>query len=617
MTTAVVVTDHALVRPLLTWAARVARALDTDITVVHPIERPGDRERVSHAFEEGNAPDEIDSPMVKAIEDSSDLLIRPDGDKTAKIPVRYERIGDPDIVPTLLDVLRSASTRIVIIGRGKGSPAWLAPLFERAESDTLLLRPASEGSDECRRILVPTAGGLHTRPALRLACEIAASCDAEVEALYIEPPIGTDAERVGRRILDDAIRRAAPEHIERVRPRVKVSADVREGIVSTLESGDYDLVILGDSSQGRFRRRFFGSVPTSVLEGTDGLAAAVFRRGLPLTTRLEAWVARRFRQAVPQLDRESRLALVEKIQANSLFNFDFVALVCLSTLIAALGLMQDSAAVVIGAMLVAPLMTPLIGCGMALVHGNLVLIRNATRSVLLGFLLAFVLGVAMGLVHDDDPTPQMLARGTPSWLDIGVALASGIAAAYATARPRLAGALAGVAIAAALVPPIATAGIATALMEWPLAAGALTLFAVNIVNIVLGAAFSLYAVGLRGDTPPGRRQVWIQHAIATLIVLAALLATALTVRFGPTVKLPAPTVAELEEILDRRGARLSTPPIRDAKGVRLTLEAPALPDRELLRSLERVVHAEIPGAGVRIESSVVAEFPPVPAAPQK
>lgn len=195
--------------------------------------------------------------------------------------------------------------------------------------------------------------------------------------------------------------------------------------------------------------------------------------------RLEASLYR----TVPQLQREQRLALVERVQSNSHWDFDFFALMCLSTLIAGVGLLQNAPAVVIGAMLVAPLMTPMLGVGLALAQGNPFLLRSALRSVLLGFLTAVALGLGLGLAHPglQHPTLEMLSRGGPHLLDLAVAFVSGVAAAYATSRPNLLAALPGVAIAAALVPPLATAGLALSMGEFDLFVGAGLLFLTNMV----------------------------------------------------------------------------------------------------------------------------------------
>ena len=214
---------------------------------------------------------------------------------------------------------------------------------------------------------------------------------------------------------------------------------------------------------------------------------------------------------------------------NSQFNFDFGALISLSTLIAALGLVRDSGAVVIGAMLVAPLMTPLVAMGFALVQGNLKLIRSALRSVSWGFAIALLIGASIGLMlrlfaPGLEISEQMADRGSPNFLDLVVALASGVAAAYAMGRPNLISALPGVAIAAALVPPIATSGLALTMGDLTLAGGASLLFFTNIVAIVLGTAITFWCVGISTRISEGRpAQIWPRYWLIGFVVLSILL----------------------------------------------------------------------------------------------
>ena len=180
---------------------------------------------------------------------------------------------------------------------------------------------------------------------------------------------------------------------------------------------------------------------------------------------------------------------------------DFITLIALSTAIAALGLIQNSAAVVIGAMLVAPLMTPMLGAGLGLLQGNILLVREAITSIVLGFSISLGIGISFGFL-----TPglveltELQARCGPNILDLFIALFSGIAAAYALARPGLLGALPGVAIAAALVPPIATTGIALSIGAVVEAALAATLFGTNLVAIILSSAATFFIARCPGDS---------------------------------------------------------------------------------------------------------------------
>jgi uncharacterized hydrophobic protein (TIGR00271 family) len=156
-----------------------------------------------------------------------------------------------------------------------------------------------------------------------------------------------------------------------------------------------------------------------------------------------------------------------------------------------------------------------------LMLGNLRLMRTAILTVLIGVLIGLVVALASGVIVPlDTSTPEMLARGRPSLLDMGVALASGAAGAYAMARKDIPAALVGVAIAAALVPPLCTLGLALSFREFPLASGAALLFLTNIVSIGLAGSAVLAWLGLspaREHHP--RRQVAISLVILLLLAL--------------------------------------------------------------------------------------------------
>jgi uncharacterized hydrophobic protein (TIGR00271 family) len=295
--------------------------------------------------------------------------------------------------------------------------------------------------------------------------------------------------------------------------------DVLRGIESARAEG-CDLLLLGARYYGVVHRFLFPSISERLITVAEGPAVAVIRPAIPLASRFIRWAERTLKNGVPQLDRNRRVALVERVQSSSQWDFDFIALICLSTLIATLGLMLNSPAVVIGAMLVAPLMTPLLGAGLSLVQGNVVLLGNAVNAVFRGFLLAVVIACLVGLLTPGlILTSEMLARGSPGIFDLLVAFTSGIAAAYAIGRPNLLSALPGVAIAASLVPPISTCGLGLVLGRYNLAIGAGLLFLTNIIAIVLGAACSLFAVGIRGTHEHGAFASWAWRVALALVLL--------------------------------------------------------------------------------------------------
>ena len=180
----------------------------------------------------------------------------------------------------------------------------------------------------------------------------------------------------------------------------------------------------------------------------------------------------------------------------------FGSLIVLSAAIAGFGLLADSAGVVIGAMLVAPLMTPIQALGAALVQGStrrivasaLVILGGFVGAVTTGYLVA-VIG-AGGLTVDALPQ-EILSRTAPGLLDLGIAVSAGAAGGYVIARPAVSSALPGVGIAVALVPPLATIGICLQLGLGHLANGALLLFATNLAAIVLSGAVMIAGAGFR------------------------------------------------------------------------------------------------------------------------
>ncbi|HIK17997.1 MAG TPA: TIGR00341 family protein [Leptolyngbyaceae cyanobacterium M33_DOE_097] len=170
-------------------------------------------------------------------------------------------------------------------------------------------------------------------------------------------------------------------------------------------------------------------------------------------------------------------------------SLDYLMLLVLSATISVLGLLADSAATIIGAMIVAPLMGPISGIAFSVVMANRRLLKRSLLSLIIGILM--VIGVSMlisRLTGLTTLTAEIQGRTAPTLLDLGVALAAGAAGAYAKSRRGIADALAGVAIAVALVPPLSVVGIGISLGSQGVALGALLLFATNLVGIVFSGS---------------------------------------------------------------------------------------------------------------------------------
>ena len=189
------------------------------------------------------------------------------------------------------------------------------------------------------------------------------------------------------------------------------------------------------------------------------------------------------------------------IRANAQLSVPYVAMNVLATVLACCGLFADSAAVVIGAMIVALLLGPITGVALSLVDADHRLLVGAFRSLLVGAVAVYGTGLVFGVVLRDLPvTTEILARTSPSILDLVVALAGGAAGAYASVSPRLSVGLVGVAIATALVPPLASSAILVARAEYQLGWRAFLLAFTNIVAIQFASSVVLFATRERRAT---------------------------------------------------------------------------------------------------------------------
>jgi len=187
---------------------------------------------------------------------------------------------------------------------------------------------------------------------------------------------------------------------------------------------------------------------------------------------------------------EDRREAYREVRDGSWPRRRFYVLVALSAIIAGYGLLSGSVAVIIGAMLVAPLMGPIFGIALSLVSGDVKLLRASLTAEIFGVFLAVLFGYLIGIMpYNLGITSEMLSRTTPTVFDLAIAVASGLAGAYATVQPRLNAALPGVAISVALIPPLTTGGMLIAMGKWDLAWGAIMLFLANFFAIQLASAF--------------------------------------------------------------------------------------------------------------------------------
>jgi len=197
----------------------------------------------------------------------------------------------------------------------------------------------------------------------------------------------------------------------------------------------------------------------------------------------------------------------------------FIVLSVGASLIATLGLLADSAAVVIGAMVVAPWIMPLRAAAFAILLGEVQLLGRSLQTLSVGVISTTVLSLVLGTVADLPRFgSEVLTRTTPNLLDLGIALVAGGLATYAKLRSDAVSSLAGTAIAVALVPPVCVMGLLLSQQQWDGAAGAGLLFATNLLGILTGGLV------LMVWKDPEFRQVFRRsHLSAASLSLTALL----------------------------------------------------------------------------------------------
>jgi len=300
--------------------------------------------------------------------------------------------------------------------------------------------------------------------------------------------------------------------------------------------------------------------PVGGLDSQHRLPAA---RGLQLDTGLRSGplsglmhlLGKRYEQRIP-MTTDDRTRIIQALYPEGLkfkpFARRFGVLMAVAVAIAVFGLVADSTAVVIGAMLVAPLLSPILGLGAAVIMGwprrvvryAVIVIISSAGSIL----LAAGMGAAMQL--ELDPLPgELLARTAPNLLDLGIAVSAGTAGAFALVRRQAGDAMSGAAVAVALIPPLSSVGILAQQGELDLAIGALLLFTTNVAGVVMAGTITFIASGfvpgmqlLYGARSTIGRLRWI--ALAVVIVVLPLQLD------QPGLIAPAPAFDDIEGIVD-------------------------------------------------------------------
>jgi uncharacterized hydrophobic protein (TIGR00271 family) len=449
------------------------------------------------------------------------------------IPVSIVMRTGEDPGAEILATVRKAPPDLLLLG-WRGQPTrgrYLAgrnldAVVQYAPCDVAIVRYGADKpaldltAKPIERVLVPTAGGPNAALAIDLA--MALSPQIQVTALSVAREVhGQVALSLSHERLNETLVPWSDE--PRVQGKVIQSSSVIKGILSEA-AGDYDLVMIGASHESYLDRVLFGNIPQTIVSRSP-VPALVVKRHIRRML-MGTWLRRtgwRLFDALPTLDLHQQTEVYKTIREGAEPKVDFFVMMSLSSAIATLGLLLNSPAVIIGAMLVAPLMSAIFGLSLGVVRGDLRLLRRAATATLRGMLLAIAVAVMLTLVVPVTTLPsEVVSRTQPSLLDLGVALVSGAAGAYAICRKEVSAALPGVAIAAALVPPLAAVGIGLAQWRGEIAGGAILLFMTNLVAISAAGGGVFLWLGFRPI--PGqqkRAQIFRRGVLSTAALLVA------------------------------------------------------------------------------------------------
>lgn len=202
------------------------------------------------------------------------------------------------------------------------------------------------------------------------------------------------------------------------------------------------------------------------------------------------------------ISEEEKKTAVESLIKHSTPDFDFFFMIALSVLMATFGLLAGSETVVIGSMLLAPILYPVLGLALGVSMSDDKLIRRAGSTIVQAGALAVVVSALTTALFSFDGfasswNTSILSRTDPSLLFLMVGIISGLAVTYAMVRPSLSETLPGVAVAVSLIPPLAVVGVGVARFELSVIGGALILFVVNVLGIVAASSLTFSLMNIR------------------------------------------------------------------------------------------------------------------------
>lgn len=381
-----------------------------------------------------------------------------------------EWIERPHVTETL-KTLFSMRLRGMQIKTAKGQEIKTAALMIEAGHEALLNRSRSyffKASDnQCRRVSAVVYAPQSILGALKLRLFLANRKREEAESL--PPGIGT----------------------------------LKAESLTITASDNQPFPLLCNGRKSEIRELLIESVPmkAGIVTGEKKCVSAeekesVRIQNIPVDSDLVAFFSKKTLPLVPIAAEEAFAELFRKLRESAVMKRAYLVLLLVSVLMATTGLFQNSSPTIIGAMILAPLMAPIIAFSMGAIRFDDTLMRQSLKTVLLSILIALGASALFAWwMPFNHITEQMALRTHPTLLDLAVAIFAGIAAAYGYANAKVGESLAGVAIAVALVPPLCVSGIGLGWGSWSLFSNAFLLFLANIVGIVVASGAMFYLMG--------------------------------------------------------------------------------------------------------------------------
>ncbi|MCB9079643.1 MAG: universal stress protein, partial [Anaerolineaceae bacterium] len=346
------------------------------------------------------------------------------------VPIEVHTRQDESAGKAIIKAMREWSPQLLVVGwrgepprRGYMLGETLDYLLQRAWCDLVVVKSLPTWpdqdflNDKVMKVLAPTSGGSNSTLAFELGLDMAKNCD--VTALHVLPKDSEPAEVREREQWLAEFTQVWAAH-PNFKTKVIQAEDAVKGIA--VESTNHHVTIVGATNDSAFSQLVFGTFPQRVALQNKGTTIIVkqFDGGVGSSLSRIWWRGTHF---LPKLSLEERMDVYKQIRRSARPQIDFFMMIGLAAGIAALGLLLNSPAVIIGAMLVAPLMAAIIGMGLAMIQADGRLLSLASQAMLKGVLLAVLMGFLAGFLlrSVSEPTAEILNRTSPSPFDLGVA----------------------------------------------------------------------------------------------------------------------------------------------------------------------------------------------------